>query len=39
MRHILLSVPLMGGAERTHAGQAFTSKWLSTVGPNITAFE
>jgi pyridoxal phosphate-dependent aminotransferase EpsN len=39
MKRILLSVPHMGGAEQTHVHEAFTSNWLSTVGPNITAFE
>ena len=29
----------MGGTELMYVGQAFTSNWLSTVGPNITAFE
>jgi pyridoxal phosphate-dependent aminotransferase EpsN len=39
MKRILLSVPHMGGAEQTYVRQAFASNWLSTVGPNITAFE
>ena len=39
MKRILLSVPHMGGAEQAYVQQAFTSNWLSTVGPNITAFE
>jgi pyridoxal phosphate-dependent aminotransferase EpsN len=29
----------MGGAEEGYVHQAFTSNWLSTVGPNIAAFE
>jgi pyridoxal phosphate-dependent aminotransferase EpsN len=29
----------MGGNEQIYVRQAFTSNWLSTVGPNITAFE
>jgi pyridoxal phosphate-dependent aminotransferase EpsN len=29
----------MGGAEQAYVQQAFASNWLSTVGPNITAFE
>jgi pyridoxal phosphate-dependent aminotransferase EpsN len=29
----------MGGNEESYVRQAFTSNWLSTVGPNITAFE
>src|ERR1035438_4029961 len=36
---ILLSVPHMGGAEQIYVRQAFDTNWLSTVGPNITAFE
>ncbi|MGA2596466.1 MAG: DegT/DnrJ/EryC1/StrS family aminotransferase [Bryobacteraceae bacterium] len=36
---ILLSVPHMGGAEQTYVREAFSSNWLSTVGPNIAAFE
>ena len=29
----------MGGAEQIYVSEAFTSNWLSTVGPNLTAFE
>jgi len=29
----------MGGTEQNYVRQAFASNWLSTVGPNITAFE
>jgi pyridoxal phosphate-dependent aminotransferase EpsN len=36
---ILLSVPHMGGAERRYVNEAFDTNWLSTVGPNINAFE
>jgi pyridoxal phosphate-dependent aminotransferase EpsN len=39
MNRILLSVPHMGGAEQTYVREAFASNWLSTVGPNLTAFE
>jgi pyridoxal phosphate-dependent aminotransferase EpsN len=39
MKRILLSIPHMGGTEQTYVREAFTSNWLSTVGPNITAFE
>jgi pyridoxal phosphate-dependent aminotransferase EpsN len=39
MKRILLSVPHMGGREQTYVREAFTSNWLSTVGPNLTAFE
>ena len=36
---ILLSVPHMGGDEIRYVREAFESNWLSTVGPNIPAFE
>jgi pyridoxal phosphate-dependent aminotransferase EpsN len=39
MARIHLSVPHMGGAEERHVREAFSSNWLSTVGPNIDAFE
>jgi pyridoxal phosphate-dependent aminotransferase EpsN len=39
MKRTLLSCPHMGGTEQKYVRQAFTSNWLSTVGPNITAFE
>ncbi len=39
MKRILLSIPHMGGLEESYVHQAFASNWLSTVGPNITAFE
>jgi len=39
MKRILLSVPHMGGTEQVYVREAFTSNWLSTVGPNLTAFE
>jgi pyridoxal phosphate-dependent aminotransferase EpsN len=29
----------MGGDEETYVRQAFATNWLSTVGPNLTAFE
>ncbi len=29
----------MGGNEQTYVREAFASNWLSTVGPNLTAFE
>jgi len=38
-KRILLSVPHMGGREQEYVQQAFASNWLSTVGPNLTAFE
>ena len=39
MKRILLSVPHMGGNELSYVRQAFDTNWLSTVGPNLTAFE
>ena len=39
MKRILLSIPHMSGAEQVYLSQAFASNWLSTAGPNITAFE
>ena len=39
MARILLSVPHMSGGEAGYVEQAFRSNWLSTVGPNLNAFE
>src|ERR1035438_1308587 len=39
MKRILLSVPHMGGREQFYVREAFATNWLSTVGPNLTAFE
>ena len=39
MPRILLSVPHMSGGEAGYVEQAFRSNWLSTVGPNLNAFE
>ena len=39
MKRILLSIPHMSGAEQAYVQQAFDSNWLSTVGPNLSAFE
>src|ERR1039457_919234 len=39
VKRILLSVPHMGGREQIYVSEAFSSNWLSTVGPNITMFE
>ncbi len=39
MKRILLSIPHMGGCEQAYVREAFTSNWLSTVGPNLTALE
>jgi pyridoxal phosphate-dependent aminotransferase EpsN len=36
---IYLSVPHMSGAEERLIREAFTSNWLSTVGPQLDAFE
>ncbi len=36
---ILLSVPHMSGREPEYVAEAFASNWLSTVGPNVDAFE
>jgi len=39
MARIYLSVPHMGSAEEKYVQEAFTSNWLSSVGPNLDAFE
>src|SRR5512139_2707173 len=39
MPRVYLSVPHMGGAEERYVREAFASNWLSTVGPNLDAFE
>jgi pyridoxal phosphate-dependent aminotransferase EpsN len=39
MPRIYLSVPHMGPNEERYVHEAFASNWLSTVGPNLTAFE
>lgn len=38
-RRIYLSVPHMGGEEEAFVHAAFASNWLSTVGPELDAFE
>jgi pyridoxal phosphate-dependent aminotransferase EpsN len=38
-RRIYLSVPHMGGRELEYVTEAFTTNWLSTVGPNLSALE
>jgi pyridoxal phosphate-dependent aminotransferase EpsN len=38
-KRIYLSVPHMGGNELRYVEEAFESNWLSTVGPNLKAFE
>jgi pyridoxal phosphate-dependent aminotransferase EpsN len=38
-KRILLSIPHLGGDEIHYVREAFESNWLSTVGPNIPAFE
>jgi pyridoxal phosphate-dependent aminotransferase EpsN len=39
MKRILLSVPHMEGHEEAFVREAFATNWMSTVGPNIDAFE
>jgi pyridoxal phosphate-dependent aminotransferase EpsN len=39
MSRIHLSVPHMGVSEERYVREAFESNWLSTVGPNLDAFE
>jgi pyridoxal phosphate-dependent aminotransferase EpsN len=39
MKRVYLSVPHMGPNERRYVDEAFTTNWLSSVGPNIDAFE
>ncbi len=39
MSRIYLSVPHMGGQEQTFVAEAFSGNWLSSVGPNLDAFE
>jgi len=39
LNSILLSVPHMSGREQRYIAEAFASNWLSTVGPNLEAFE
>ncbi len=38
-KRILMSVPHMGAQEEVFVREAFATNWLSTVGPNIDAFE
>ena len=38
-KRIYLSAPHMGGTELGYVQEAFETNWLSTVGPNIDAFE
>ena len=38
-KRIYLSVPHMGPNEEKYVKEAFASNWLSTVGPNLDAFE
>lgn len=39
MSRVYLSVPHMDGNEERYVRDAFASNWLSTVGPNLDAFE
>lgn len=38
-KRLYLSIPHMGGAEIGYVQEAFDSNWLSSVGPNLDAFE
>jgi pyridoxal phosphate-dependent aminotransferase EpsN len=38
-KRIYMSVPHMGDREQEYIAEAFRSNWLSSVGPNIDAFE
>lgn len=39
MKRILLSVPHLGDLEHQYVTEAFRSNWISSVGPNVNAFE
>ena len=39
MARIHLSVPHLGPREAVHVGEAFASNWISSVGPQLDAFE
>ncbi|MFO0629928.1 MAG: aminotransferase class I/II-fold pyridoxal phosphate-dependent enzyme [Polyangiales bacterium] len=39
MKRLYLSVPHMGENEERYVTEAFRSNWMSTVGPNLDAFE
>ncbi len=39
MARVYLSVPHMGGNEERYVREAFASNWISTVGPQLDAFE
>ena len=39
MKRLYLSVPHMGENEERYVSEAFRSNWMSTVGPNLDAFE
>jgi len=39
MSRIYLSAPHMSGHEQAYVAEAFASNWLSSVGPNLDAFE
>src|SRR5512146_401024 len=39
MARIHLSVPHMGARELRHVERAFATNWISTVGPQLEAFE
>lgn len=39
MKRLYMSVPHMGENEERYVHEAFASNWMSTVGPNLDAFE
>jgi dTDP-4-amino-4,6-dideoxygalactose transaminase len=39
MSRIYLSVPHMSGEEQRYVAEAFRTNWLTTLGPNVDAFE
>lgn len=39
MKRIPLSLPHMGENERKYVDEAFTTNWLTSLGPNVSAFE
>ena len=39
MSRIHLSIPHLGALEETYVREAFSTNWVSTVGPNLDAFE
>lgn len=39
MSRIYLSAPHLGSSEQRYVAQAFATNWVSTIGPNLDAFE